>query len=86
MVDWQITATTIVCDSVNDEVTILVHDDWSVKCTGFIKYSTRRAGLDLVKRSLELKRLVECKGLDCPHIVAYKEKLQAEEAARAKKA
>ncbi len=33
MVNWQITATTIYCEAVSDEVTIMVHKDWSVTCT-----------------------------------------------------
>lgn len=34
MTDWQITAKTIYCDSVQEEVTIIVKKDWSVQCTG----------------------------------------------------
>lgn len=34
MVNWQITAKTIYCDIVRDEVTIMVKKDWSVQCTG----------------------------------------------------
>jgi hypothetical protein len=85
MVDWQITATTIVCEAVANEVTLLVHGDWSVKCTGFERYTgNRRAKLELVRRSLDLKRTLECKGLQCPHIAEYKQKLIAEEDARVK--
>jgi hypothetical protein len=29
--DWQITATTIYCDAVDDDVTIIVYKDWSTK-------------------------------------------------------
>ncbi|MCJ7791782.1 MAG: hypothetical protein MUP49_05195 [Dehalococcoidia bacterium] len=36
--DWQVTATTIYCDAVDDDVTILVYKDWSTKCTGYKKY------------------------------------------------
>ena len=38
MVNWQITATTIYCDAVDDEVTLLVYTDRSVRCTGYKKY------------------------------------------------
>jgi hypothetical protein len=38
MVDWQITAKTIYCDSVKDEVTIIIKKDWSAICTGSVKY------------------------------------------------
>ena len=85
MVDWQITATTIVCEAVAEEVTLLVHGDWTVKCTGFAKYDgNRRANLELVKHSLEIKRGLGCKGLDCPYIAEYKQKLMAKEESGAK--
>jgi hypothetical protein len=87
MVDWQVTATTVFCEAVADEVTILVYPDWSVKCTGMTKYtSDREAGLNLIKRSLTLRKVLECKGADCPNITAYKEKLQYEETRKARHA
>lgn len=84
MVDWQITATTLVCNAVAEEVTILVYPDWTVRCTGFEKYTkNRNASLELLKRSLTLKRTLDCKGLDCPSIIEYKLKLEDEERRRA---
>jgi hypothetical protein len=80
MVDWQVTAVTINCNSVAEEVTIIVKSDWSVKCTGFEKYSnSRHARLDLVSRSMVLKRTLDCPGLQCKPIAEYLQKLQAEE-------
>ena len=80
MVDWQKTTVTLRCPAVADEVTIIVNSDWSVKCTGHDKYSGRRDGsLELVKRSLKLRRTLECKGLECPTITAYVERLRGEE-------
>ena len=38
MVDWEVTATTIFCESVNDEVTIIVSGDGAAKCSGRQKY------------------------------------------------
>jgi len=35
MVNWQVTEVTIYCDAVDDEVTIQVYKDGSVKCTGY---------------------------------------------------
>jgi len=35
---WQVTATAIYCDAVDDEVTILVYKDWSTERTGYKKY------------------------------------------------
>jgi hypothetical protein len=80
MVDWQITATTLVCNAIAEEVTVLVYPDWTVRCTGLEEYTkNRRASLELLKRSLTLKKTLECKGLDCPTIVEYKLKLEDEE-------
>jgi len=83
MVDWQVTATTIYCDAVDDEVTILVYKDWSVRCTGRDKYTTSRdMQLELVKKSLQQRRSLECQGLGCDRISEYKRKLIVEEAAK----
>ena len=87
MVDWQITATTILCSSVAEQVTIMVNSDWSVRCTGFEKLAkSRHERVELVKRSLELKRSLDCRGLQCSHIEEYKQKLLAEEEHKASKA
>ena len=80
MVDWQVTAVTINCNSIAEEVTIIVKRDWSVQCTGFQKLTvSRRARLELVNRSLTMKRVLDCKGIQCPQIAAYIQKLQSEE-------
>jgi len=47
MPEWEITATTVRCETVNDEVTILVAGDKTVTCTGRARYGTagrRKAG------------------------------------------
>lgn len=83
MVDWQVTATTIHCDAVDEEVTILVHKDWTVNCTGLQKYTgSREEQLNLVKKSLRLRRLLECQGLGCDRVTHYKRNLVVEEAAK----
>jgi hypothetical protein len=80
MVDWQVTVITINCSAVAEEVTIIVKNDWSVKCTGLEKYAhSRQARLDLVRRSLNMKRTLDCKGMQCQQITEYIQKLQAEE-------
>ena len=38
MVNWIVTATTIYCDAVADEVTVIVDKDGVLKCTGYTKY------------------------------------------------
>lgn len=81
MVDWQITAKTIYCEAVDDEVTLLVYKDGSARCTGLKKYGEpNRMTLDAVKsKSKRLKRQVKCIGSQCPKPTEYKEKLLAEE-------
>ena len=81
MVDWQVTATTIYCEAVDDEVTILVYKDWSAKCTGYEKYSGDTSdAIELVKKGRRLKRQLKCEGPECGRLIQYREKLQAEEA------
>ncbi len=81
MVDWQVTATTIYCDVVDDEVTVLVYQDLSTKCTGCSKYSepSKEVLKLLKKKSKQLGRQLRCEGPECSRVVQYKEKLLAEE-------
>ena len=69
MVDWQVTAITINCSVVEEEVTVIVKNDWSVKCTGFEKLSASRSGL--------------CNGSQCQQVTQYTQKLKAEETKKA---
>ena len=81
MVNWQITAITIYCDAVDDEVTLLVYKDWSAKCTSYSKYGepSREIHKVLRKKSKQLGRRLECEGPECSRVLQYKEKLLAEE-------
>ena len=79
MVNWQMTATTIYCDAVDDEVTLLVYKDWSIKCTGYGKYGEPGSENILRGKSKQLKRRLECEGPECHRVLQYKEKLSAEE-------
>jgi hypothetical protein len=85
MADWQITAATIYCDDVDDEVTVIVQGDGAVRCVGFGKYSERNkdtAGL-IKQKSRQLKRQLKCTGPECNRITDYRDRLFAEEANRA---
>ncbi len=81
MPNWQVTATSVYCDNVDDEVTIMVYKDWSVKCTGYKKYGApNKEAINLLKkRRKQLNRELECAGLECDRIIQYKEKLFSEE-------
>ena len=84
---WQLTATTINCDAVDDEVTILVYKDWSVKCTGYARYASSKEAHGLLrKKSRSLGRHLECLGPECPKVVQYRGKLLSEESRNGKTA
>ena len=82
MVNWQVTAKTIYCEATDDEVTILVYKDGSAKCTGYQKYgqpSDETVKL-LRQKSRQLKRQLQCEGLECLRVTQYRDKLLAKEA------
>lgn len=81
MVNWQITATTIDCDAVDDETTILVYKDGSVKCTGYHKYSQpNKETVNLLnEKNKQLDRNLACEGPECFRVIQYRDKLLAEE-------
>ena len=69
MVNWQITATTTICDKTGKEVTLMVYRDGGLKCTGESK-------------DLPLKaRLEKCSAFRCDQVESYREKLMSEETA-----
>jgi len=74
MVNWQVTATTVRCNVVNDDVTLMVYKDWSVKCTGLVKYS--KNGKPEKKRD---RQNLKCEGPECRLAIQYRQKLQGEE-------
>ncbi len=80
MNNWQVTAVTLRCPNIADEATIIVNNDWTIKCTGMVKYTKdRKASLELVRRSMEYRHTLECKGVKCPTIATYIETLINEE-------
>ena len=82
MINWQVTATTIYCDAVDDEVTLMIYKDGTKKCTGYVKYGEpSKETTSMVKsKSKQLNRKLECEGLECPQITQYRDKLFSEEA------
>ena len=83
--DWQLTATTINCDAVYDEVTILVYNNWTVKCTGHSKYSSAKEASKLIrKKSRLIGRQLKCDGPECTRVIQYREKLLSEESKKGK--
>jgi hypothetical protein len=83
MVDWQVTATTIYCDAVDDDVTIMVYADRSTRCVGYKKYAesiTKETAKELKRRAKKLGRKLRCEGPECSRTIAYRDKVFAEEA------
>ncbi len=81
MPNWQITAKTIFCDAVDDEVTVMVYKDGSTRCTGYKKYTepndiTRQTIKQKIRR---LKRPIKCQGEQCSNVTQYREKILSEE-------
>lgn len=76
---WQVTATTVNCDAVDDEVTILVYKDWTAKCTAYVKYTSHAGSTLLKKKGISLKRQLGCLGPECPNVIQYRKKLLSEE-------
>jgi len=77
---WQITATTIHCDLVDDFVTIMVYKDWSTKCVWHSRYK-QKAVEDKnykVDRKMRLK-IEKCHGPECSYVKDYRDKLIKEE-------
>jgi len=82
MADWKVTATTIYCDAVDADATIMIYSDNTVKCSGFYKYeehATRDTDNLLKKKGEKLNRILKCEGLECARVTAYRDKIFAEE-------
>jgi hypothetical protein len=81
MVDWQLTAKTIYCEAVDDEVTLMVYKNETTLCTGCKKY-TRPNSLTLrtiQQKASKLKRSIKCEDGKCTRVEEYKAKILAEE-------
>ncbi len=82
MNEWQVTATTIYCDAVDDEVTIIVNKDWSTVCTGYQKYNKNlnKETIQLLKKKEKrLGKKLQCEGPLDYRVTNYRDKLAAEE-------
>ncbi len=81
MVNWQVTATTIYCDAVDEEVTIMVYKDGTARCVGYKKYRhpSRETAKLLKEKGKRLKTEPKCNGPECPQVTQYRDKLFAEE-------
>ena len=79
---WQITATTISCDRVDDYVTVMIQRDWTYSCTWCNRYKLAAAGGSGRKFPRDIKsKIARCQGPDCSLVLAYRDKLIAGETA-----
>ena len=81
MANWVITATTIYCDAIDDEVTLIIDRDGGVKCTGYRRYyePSKDVSKLLDKKGKRLNRKLRCEGLECHRVTQYRDRLFAEE-------
>ena len=80
MADWEITATTIFCDDVDDEVTLLVSGNGTVKCTGREKYTrpTKEISREIRQKSKKSGRQIRCLEDSCKRLAQYRDKFSGE--------
>jgi len=77
---WQVTATTVHCELVDDFVTIMVNKDWSTRCAWYGRYKAGTVGNKKNNSDKEIRRKMEkCTGPDCPRVKDYRDKLISEE-------
>jgi hypothetical protein len=77
---WQVTATTINCDRVNDYVTIMVDKDWKASCIWFEKYGKQYLQIPVNKVPKGIRHKISaCYGVNCKYISDYVNKLREEE-------
>jgi hypothetical protein len=81
MADWVMTATTIYCDAVEEEVTLMIDKDGTSRCTGCNKFKepTGEIARQISARCKQYGKELECEGLECYRVVEYRERLLAED-------
>jgi len=78
--NWQITATTLRCELVDDFVTIMVNKDWSTRCAWYNRYKQKALADKHQKFDKAIRLKIEkCAGPECSYVVDYRDKLMKEE-------
>jgi hypothetical protein len=80
MVDWQVTATTIYCESVDDEVTLIIKSDGSLTCSGRQRFEKpgKEADKVLKQKSKITGKQLKCTGDSCASLKQYRDKMLGE--------
>ena len=73
LTDWEVTAATIYCTAIDEEVTLMIYRDGEVNCTGQQRYQNpnRQNTRRLVERSNRTGRQLACSGTSCVKIADY---------------
>jgi hypothetical protein len=81
MINWQITAKTIYCDAVDDEVTVIVYKNGTARCTGFRKYNKPNSFTSHIikEKTSKLKKTIKCEGESCARTTGYRETILNED-------
>jgi hypothetical protein len=72
---WQVTATTIYCDAVEDEATLIIKsEDESIVCTIYpkIRQPYKKQAAEMGKKSQKLDRQLKCEGPLCWRMIEYR--------------
>lgn len=79
--DWQLTATTIKCEAVDDEITIMVKPDGEARCASYARYGStdKNAQTGLQKKTGKRGFTPKCEGPDCRRVTEYRDRIMAEE-------
>ena len=80
MVDWEITVTTVYCNSIDEEVTLVVNEDGAWRCTGQQRYDQpgKDAARLLKRKSKMTGKSLNCLGKKCPAAKGYWDGLLSE--------
>lgn len=82
MTNWRVTAATIYCDAVDDDVTIFVYKDGATRCSGYRRYVElidSEMSKMVRKKGKRLGRRLKCEGPQDYRVMSYRDKLSAEE-------
>jgi hypothetical protein len=82
--NWQLTTTTIYCDAVDDDVSLIVDKNLNIRCTGYSRYMTnldKETDRTLRQKSRKLGRNLECEGPQDFRVTRYHDKIIGEEKA-----
>jgi hypothetical protein len=77
MADWELTATTIYCDDVDDEVTLIISGDGTSRCTGCQKYANpdKQTAKAIREKNNRLGKTIRCNEAECNRLAEYRDSL-----------